>query len=97
MTINLRPQRCHCSRRFDGEAEAHLIALACSELPLGCPQWTLRLLAELVMGLNYVDTVSYQTIRRTKKDELKLYLKQQRCILPEGNADFVWCMEDVLY
>ena len=60
-------------QKFDGEKEAHLIALACSEAPEGHARWTLRLLAEKMVELNHVSTVSHETIRRTlKKTNLDL-------------------------
>ena len=54
-------------QKFDGEKEAHLIALACSEAPEGHARWTLRLLAEKMVELNHFSTVSHETIRRTLK------------------------------
>ena len=54
-------------RKLDGDAEAHLIALSCSEAPEGFSGWSLRLLADKMVELSYVDSVSYQTIRRTLK------------------------------
>ena len=60
-------------KKFDGEKEAHLIALACSEAPEGHARWTLRLLAEKMVELNHVSSVSHETIRRTlKKTNLDL-------------------------
>ena len=60
-------------QKFDGEKEAHLIALACSEAPEGHARWTLRLLAEKMVELNHFSTVSHETIRRTlKKTHLDL-------------------------
>ena len=60
-------------QKFDGEKEAHLIALACSEAPEGHARWTLRLLAEKMVELNHVSSVSHETIRRTlKKTHLAL-------------------------
>lgn len=52
-------------RRLDGEAEAHLIALACSDPPAGRDRWTLRLLADELVRLEVVDSISHETIRRT--------------------------------
>ena len=49
---------------LDGEGEAHLIALACSEPPTGRAQWSLRLLQDRFVKLGYVDRISYETIRR---------------------------------
>ncbi len=58
---------------FDGEAEAKLIALACSEPPDGYARWTIRLLAEKVVELNIVDSVHFNTVGRTlKKTNLSL-------------------------
>ena len=54
-------------QRLDGEQEAKLIALACSEAPEGYTRWTLRLLAEKMVELQMVDRVSYQTVRRVLK------------------------------
>lgn len=57
----------HRGRSLDGTQEAHLIALTCSEPPTGHARWTLRLLAERMITLEYIDTVSYETVRRTLK------------------------------
>ena len=61
-----RPRR-EYARTLDGEAEAHLIAMACSQPPEGRSRWTLRLLADRMVQLEYVEQVSYQTVRRTLK------------------------------
>lgn len=55
------------ARLLDGAQEAHLIALACSEPPEGKARWTLRLLAERMVELEYADTLSYETVRRVLK------------------------------
>jgi transposase len=52
---------------FDGEAEAHLIALSCSEPPPGHARWTLRLLADTVVEMEMVASTSHETVRRTLK------------------------------
>jgi homeodomain-containing protein len=52
---------------LDGEGEAHLIALACSEPPVGRQQWSLRLLQDRFVKLGHVDSISYETIRRVLK------------------------------
>jgi ribosomal protein L17 len=58
---------------LDGEAEAHLIALACSQPPEGQKRWTLRLLKKAMQERLYVQTVSHETIRTTlKKRRLSL-------------------------
>jgi transposase len=55
------------TRRLDGRQEAHLIALACSPPPEGHARWTLRLLADRMVALEYVDDLSHETVRRTLK------------------------------
>ncbi len=57
----------HRSRRLDGEQEAHLVALTCSAPPPGHSRWTLRLLAERMVTLEQVDTLSHETVRQTLK------------------------------
>lgn len=54
-------------RRLDGEQEAHLIALTCSDAPAGRVRWTLRLLAERMVELGQVEQISHETIRKTLK------------------------------
>jgi len=54
-------------RKADGDFEARLVALSCSDPPEGHVQWSLRLLADKVMELDYIETVSYETIRRVFK------------------------------
>jgi transposase len=61
-----RPRREYL-RKLDGEGEAHLIALACSQPPEGRSRWTLRLLAERMVALEYVEEVSKNTVGRTLK------------------------------
>jgi hypothetical protein len=53
------------TRTLDGAAEAHLIALAWSTPPAGRQRWTMRLLADRLVQLEVVDTVSHETVRRT--------------------------------
>ncbi len=62
-----RQKRQNYARKLDGEGEARLIALACSEAPPGRGRWTLRLLADKLVELNVVDAISYGTVRRTLK------------------------------
>jgi transposase len=65
----LRPQPTtrQYERKLDGAAEAHLIALACGPAPEGRAQWTLRLLADKLVELEHVGSVSHETVRRTLK------------------------------
>jgi len=55
------------AKALDGVAEAHLLALACSEPPEGRERWTLRLLAEQMVSLHYVPAVSHETVRTVLK------------------------------
>ena len=61
---------------FDGAFEARLIALACSEVPAGHRRWTVRLLADKVVELNFASSVSHMTVQRVlKKMNLNLTSK----------------------
>jgi len=65
--LERRKPRRQYRRKLDGDGEAHLIALACQKPPEGRSRWTLRLLADRMVQLEYVDEISYQTVRRTLK------------------------------
>jgi transposase len=54
-------------RKLDGEAEAHLVALRCSAPPEGRGRWTLRLLAEQMVELDYLDELSHESVRQALK------------------------------
>jgi transposase len=54
-------------KKLDGDAEAHLIALACSETPKGYTRWSLRLLADRMVELGYVESISHEAVRRVLK------------------------------
>jgi len=58
-----RPSR----RRLDGEQEARLLAVACSPPPEGRARWTMRLLADKMVELDVVESISYETVRRSLK------------------------------
>jgi len=62
-----RHNRKNYTHKLDGDAEAHLIAIACSEPPEGRSEWSLRLLADKLVELNVVDSVSHTTVNRTLK------------------------------
>jgi hypothetical protein len=55
------------AKLLDGEQEAKIIAMRLDSPPLGFANWTLRLLAEQVVALEIVETISYETVRRTLK------------------------------
>jgi hypothetical protein len=52
---------------FDGRVEAHLVALRCSDPPKGRSAWTLQLLADHMVRLGYVESISYESVRQLLK------------------------------
>ncbi len=62
-----RPTTRFYERKADGEVEAHLVALSCSKAPEGFSKWSLRLLADKMVELKYVEDISYETVRRVLK------------------------------
>lgn len=54
-------------RKLDGEAEARLIAESCSEPPVGRARWTLHMLADRMVELKIVESISHETVRQTLK------------------------------
>ncbi len=54
-------------KKADGDFEAHLVALSCSEPPEGHARWSLRLLADRMVELEYIDSISHETVRRVLK------------------------------
>jgi len=86
-------------RKLDGDEEARLIKLACSDPPEGYSQWSLRLLADEIVVLEEIDhePISHETVRQVlKKNELQPHRSDQWVIPPEEDAEFVYHMEDVL-
>lgn len=65
--IERKPPDREYEHSLDGEAEAHLIAIACSAPPEGRERWTLRLLQNEMIKRKYVDEVSHETIRTALK------------------------------
>lgn len=53
--------------KVDGDIEAHIIALSCSEPPEGFSRWSLRMLADKAVELNYIDTISHERVRTVLK------------------------------
>ena len=71
--LERRPPRRQYPRKLDGDGEAHLVALACQQPPEGRSRWTLRLLADRMVQLEYVEEVSKDTVARVlKKTSLSL-------------------------
>jgi len=69
--LERRPTQREYERKADGDFEAHLIALCCSEPPKGFAKWSLRLLADKVVELKYAESISHETVRRVLKKRLK--------------------------
>ena len=91
------PTRRKYQRLLDGVQEAYLIAMACSAPPKGYRRWSLRLLAEKMVQMDYANELSHETVRQVLADnELKPWLRKEWCIPPKENAHFVYHMEDVL-
>jgi len=61
-----KAERSH-TRKADGDVEAHLVALSCGKPPPGHARWSLRLLADRMVELQYVESISYETVRRVLK------------------------------
>jgi transposase len=71
--LERRKPRREYKRALDGDGEAHLVALACQQAPEGRSRWTLRLLADRMVQLQYVEQVSKDTVARVlKKTSLSL-------------------------
>jgi transposase len=69
--LERRPTQREYERKADGDFEAHLVALCCSEPPKGFAKWSLRLLADKAVELKYAESISHETIRRVLKKRLK--------------------------
>jgi transposase len=60
-------------KKVDGDLEAHIVQLACSEPPKGFARWTLRMLADKVVELGHVEKLSHVSVHNTlKKTNLSL-------------------------
>lgn len=95
--LERRPTQRIYETKVDGDAEAKLIALCCSEPPKGFAKWSLRLLADKMVELKYVESISHVTVRSVlKKNELKPWKVKEWVIPPQKNGEFVAHMEQVL-
>ncbi|MXZ81623.1 MAG: helix-turn-helix domain-containing protein [Gammaproteobacteria bacterium] len=65
--LGRQPRSRERSSVLDGEGEAHLVAIACSEPPEGCSRWTLHLLADELKTRGIVASISIETVRRVLK------------------------------
>jgi transposase len=65
------------TKKVDGDAEAYLVALSCSQPPEGFARWSLRLLADKAVELGYFEDISHETVRRTLKKRNKALAKER--------------------
>jgi len=71
--LERRPSYQNYTKKMDGDLEAKLVTLCCSEPPEGYAKWSLRLLADKLVELNYVNSISHVSVRRAlKKTNLNL-------------------------
>jgi len=95
--LNRKKRELSGYQKFDGEKEAHLIALACSEPPPFDMRWTAKLLADKLVELNHFESLSFDPVRLVaKKNELKPWLKKQWCIPPNASCEFVCAISAIL-
>ena len=64
MALSGQPSQREYVSKVDGDVEAHLIALSCSNPPDGHARWSLRLLADRAVELQWVEAISHETVRR---------------------------------
>jgi len=71
--LDRRPSTQNYTKKMDGDLEAKLVTLCCSKPPQGYAKWSLRLLADKLVELNYVESISHVSVRRAlKKTNLSL-------------------------
>lgn len=76
-SLNRKPTSRVYRRKIEGEEEAHLIALVCGNPPEGRSHWTMQMLADKMVEMDLVESVSDETVRQTlKKNELKPWQKK---------------------
>jgi hypothetical protein len=67
VALSGQPSQREYVSKVDGDVEAHLIALSCSSPPDGHARWSLRLLADRVVELQFIEQISHETVRRVLK------------------------------
>ena len=70
-TLERKPTTREYERKADGELEAKLVAVCCSKPPKGFGKWSLRLLADKMVELKYVESISHETVRSVLKKRLE--------------------------
>ena len=83
-------------RKLDGRFEAKVTAVACSTPPEGYARWTLQLLADRLVELGFIESISHTQVGRIlEKNELKPWQRKQWCI-GKVTSQFLWRMEKIL-
>jgi transposase len=83
--------------KIKGDVEQELVRIACSDPPEGRCHWTLQLLADELIALGVVQSVSTETVRQAlKKNEIDPWIVKTWCIPPDADGEYVWHMEDVI-
>ena len=77
VTLNGKKGNRVYEKKADGDFEAHLVALSCSEPPEGFARWSLRLLADKVVELGYIDNISHETVRHILKKRNQTLAKER--------------------
>ena len=67
IALNGRPSTRLYKKKIDGDVEAHIVALSCSNPPDGFARWSLRLLADKAVELEYIDSISHESVRQMLK------------------------------
>jgi|SRR5690554_1994899 len=67
IALNGKPSTRLYEKHIDGEVEAHIVALSCSNPPKGFARWSLRLLADKAVELEYIDSISHESVRQMLK------------------------------
>jgi len=91
--LNRKAASRHKSHKLQGEEEAFLIATCCSEAPEGHARWTLRMLGDKLVEMNYVESISPETVRQTlKKMNLSLGKRKNGVFQPNQtpNSSAKW-------
>ena len=78
--LQRKEQKNRKAKTIDGRAEAHLIAMAGSEPPKGRTRWTLKLLTDRMVALEFVDSVCPETIRKTLKKRAEAMAREMYCL-----------------
>ena len=81
---------------MDGKQEAHLVAIACSSPPEGHVNWTLHLLADKVVEMEFAGSISLETVRQILKKTNSSHGRRRNGASPKLSGEFVARMEDLL-